>query len=165
METTQLINIPTIFEITSVSDNIDEAAITGFLANAQLRYIETAVGTAMYQDMIAEVISGGTTYNDFNEAYLYPALAYLTVSDYLPFAHYKIQKKGITKSGSDNSTPVEIDELSIILKRTEATANFYLNRMIAYLDDNKDSYPLYRGNTCDTDYKKKNSSSIYLPKR
>ena len=166
METQNLMSIPTIFEITSISDNIDESAIQGFLSNAQLRYIETAVGAAMYQDMLADASTGGSKYLDFNEAYLYPALAFLTISDWLPFSHYKIQKKGVTKSGSDNSSPVEIDELSIILKRTEATANFYLNRMVEYLDDNKTLFPLYRGNTCDsTEYRKKNSSSIFLPKK
>lgn len=165
METINLIPIPTIFEITSISDNIDEASIQGFLTNAQVRYIETACGTAMYEDMLNVVSTGGTSYDSFFQSYLYPALAFLTLSDYLPFAHYKIQKKGITKSGSDNSSPVEIAELSIILKRTEATGTFYLNRMIEYLDDNKELFPLYRGNTTGTLSVKKQASSIRLPKR
>lgn len=161
MENVQLISIKDIYSITSISDNIDDEAITGFLANAQLKYIESAVGSAMYEDMLNVVSTGGTKYQLFFEAYLYPALAFLTISDWLPFGHYKIQKKGITKSGSDSSVPVDMQELTIILKRTEATGNFYLNRMIDYLNDNKELYPLYRGST---ESKKRNSSSIHIPK-
>jgi len=163
METQLIMSIADILNITSISNNIDEALITGFAYNAQLKYTESALGIALYTDLLNVNATGGTKYNELLQGYLYPALAFLTMSDALPFIHSRISSIGVITSNTDTGTAASDTTMANLQKSLEASGNFYLNRMIDYLDDNQSLYPLYRSTNCTTSGKR-STSSIYLPK-
>jgi hypothetical protein len=161
METVNLISEVDLMQITSISDNADVNAIRPFIYNSQMKYIRELVGSAMYDDMLLDKSTGGTKYEFLNQNYTLFVLGYYAWYDYAPFAHYKFQKKGIVKQTSDDSTSVDLEELSLVLKRIESNAVYYYNLMREYLEANKTLYPLYRGSDCDSTYKS-SGSGVFL---
>lgn len=152
METVNLINVEDLKQISSISANADCTAIEPFIHNAQMHYLRELVGDVMYEDMLADMATGGTKYETLNQNYTLFMLGYWSWYDYTPFAHVKFQKKGLVKQTADDSTSADMDEVAMILKRIESMAVYYTNRMKDYLDANTSLYPLYRQDACDNTY-------------
>ena len=159
MNDTTLITIDDIKNVTSISNNIDVELLEPYLYQAQ-DYIREVVGDAMYDAMIAEVAAGtGSTYTSLIENYVMYALGFAAWFDAAPFLHIKTQRKGVVLQASDNSTNATPEEFSIYIGRIEGLMRKNLRKLKEYLDDNKDTYSLYR--TSDQ-INPQSSSSIFL---
>jgi hypothetical protein len=62
----------------------------------------------------------------------------------LPFElSYQFYNKGLVRKSSENTDTPSMQDLIDISSRYRATAEFYTERMIKYLKQNYNSYPLY----------------------
>jgi len=139
-----MLSVDDMKSITSISDNLEETLLNPFIKTAQLLYIEKILGRSLYEDIITSISTGGTIYKTLLEEHIMPCLAYYSLSDAIPFIAMRFEKKGITKSNSDNSENIVNDEMSVLIKRTETSARLYANRLVSYLNENTNMYPLYR---------------------
>ena len=153
-----LTNVERLKEISSISDNIEVEMLQPYLMAAQEIAIYTIVGEDMYEDMLNVVETGGTTYDTLITQYVDYVMAYEAWRMAVPFLAYKATSKGLTKQSSDYSESLTPEEFGIYEKRISNLSSFYQNKMKEYLDNNKNSYPLYDSDMSDT----KKSSNIFL---
>lgn len=108
-----------------------------------------------------------------------PALAFYSIYQGLPFQWAKIQNKGITAQNSENSKPLEYDDIARLQRKTLEDAEAFAHDLIKYLCDCAAKYPAWspapgygcsdRGFTCCDGrqplYGSPNDTGIYIPKR
>lgn len=87
------------------------------------------------------------------EQYIVPCSAWFAFYEASIFIIYRAEAKGLTKKFSENSQALDRQEFANYRQSILDKANFYSNRLTAYLEANQDKYPLYRGKPCGTQQK------------
>ena len=129
---------------------------TVFNLNVDTKDIQQSAGVA--QDMHIQPILGTTFYNELEAAYsaqtltadetalmeyIKPALAYQACQMTLPFLAYSIKNKGPQVQFGDNSSNSDATAFHFLRKEIQNRAEFYTQRLIAYLCDNANLFPSY----------------------
>lgn len=158
-----------------ISRNVDVEKVIPFLTISQPYYIEPILGTALMEELQAQVESGEIT--DENKALLLkiaPALSNWTTYLALRSLAYSITEKSITKEHSDNSDSLSEKELGEYILSTKNLAEMSTELLIKYLCRCSDLYPLWRpeGECNCQKYAETDGSSkpiyksvVYFPKR
>ncbi len=151
-----LISDTIIKERSIVNGNTDPKLIYPDIKAAQDMYILPILGTALFkklQDAIsANNWTGLTNYKDLLDDYIIDTLIYYTMAE-LPMASYQITNKGVMRKEGDNTNIPSMDELISISNRYRNKAEFYAERLRAYLLEKAATlFPEYLnpGNTADT---------------
>jgi hypothetical protein len=141
-----------------------------FNLNVDIKDLEASALVA--QDMHIQPILGTTFYNELQLAYsaqtldanqtdlmsyIKPAVAYQAAQMTLPFLAYNIRNIGPQIQNSDNSTNVEPSTFHFLRKEIQNRAEFYTQRLIAYLCQNATLFPTYQSS--------QNSSTDMVPTR
>lgn len=135
----------TIKERTTVHSNVDDKNILSIIKTCQDMNILPALGTGLYERLQTGIANNNLTaletslLNDF----VTDCLTYFVLSE-LPFElSYQFYNKGLVRKSSDNTDTPSMQDLIDISSRYRATAEFYTERMIKYLKQNFNSFPLY----------------------
>ena len=122
-----------------VNLNVDTELIHPQIIKAQNLNIERALGTNLFNVLMAEVSAG------FN---------------------YKVTNKAVVKKSSDNSEASNLNEVNYLRQDVRDDAEYYTDRLVKFLCANEVTYPEYiNGNINDDDIvpsKKSFFGSIYL---
>jgi hypothetical protein len=145
MRNVLFIGANTIKERTTVHSNVDDKNILSIIKTTQDMMILPALGTGLY-----ERLQTGITNNDLSALeltllndFITDCLTYFVLSE-LPFElSYQFYNKGLIRKSSENTDTPSMQDLIDISSRYRATAEFYTERMIKYLKQNYNSYPLY----------------------
>ena len=136
-------------ETTAITNNVDMEFLLPYLKIAQRKYIETSLGTDLYE-AIQTHITGGTlsgNYETLVNDYISDALCHYAFYEALPYMHYKFMNKAIVTKSSDNGQPISRDELQDIKHDVRDTAEWYLKRMVDYICNDTSLFPEYNTNT------------------
>lgn len=136
-------------ETTAITSNVDVEFLLPYLKIAQRKYIETALGTDLYEALQSK-ISGGTlsgAYQTLVNDYVSDALCHFSFYEALPYMHYKVMNKAVMLKSSDNATPVSREELQDLRYNVLDTAEWFRKRIVDYLAHNNSSFPEYNTNT------------------
>jgi hypothetical protein len=129
---------------------------TVFNLNVDIKDIEQSAGVA--QDMHIQPILGTTFYNELELAYsaqtltpdeitlmeyIKPALAYQAAQMTLPFLNYNIKNKGSVQQFGENASSIDAGTFHFLRKEIQNRAEFYTQRLVAYLCKNANLYPSY----------------------
>lgn len=136
-------------ETTAITSNVDVEFLLPYLKIAQRKYIETALGTDLYE-VLQSKISGGTlsgAYQTLVNDYVSDALCHFAFYEALPYMHYKVMNKAVMLKSSDNATPISRDELQDLRYNVLDTAEWFRKRIVDYLAHNNSSLPEYNTNT------------------
>ena len=132
-----------------LSGNVDPDKIIQFVEVAQDTHIQNYLGGKLYDKMQTLIINntisdaGNTDYKTLLDEYIKPMLIWFTQSDYMPFAAYQVSNGGVFKHRSENSDSITTEELNILVRRAQETAEFYTRRFMDYMDHNSHLYPEY----------------------
>ena len=132
-------------DYTPMGQNIDPLQIYPFVEDAQEIYIQDLLGTPLYMDLTYQLYIG-TTYSTADRALVdlcSKCLAYWTVYMALPHLAIKIRNVGVARPTSENTQPSTMEELKYIREEMKNMAEFWAERIVRYLCDNKVTYPLY----------------------
>jgi len=160
---TLMISVDYLRDNTSVNGNVDNEILEPFILTAQTVHLEQILGTALFNDIVtniqADTVAGGN--KTLLDDYIQPCLIQWSVYEALPFLNYKFTNKSVATKSSDNSDPVELNELQYLRGTVRDIAEYLSQRITDYLKANPDTFPLYLnpGNTCDTI--RPNSSSYF----
>jgi hypothetical protein len=128
-----------------INDNVDANVLQPIIRTAQDKYIQSNIGTSLYNKLISDVSANTLSGNYIllMEEYIIPILVQYSVYEAVPFMNFKFRNKAISKQSSDNSVPADLQELAYIRDNVLATAQFYCERMIQYLRLNSVLFPEY----------------------
>lgn len=141
-------------ENTLIDGNVDAKYIRITIADAQRIHILPILGTALYNEISAQINAGAlTTLNKtLLRDYIQDALKYWVIYEGVDLFTYKVTNKAIVKKDSDNSQPIAESEVIRLMDRNKDKAERFSERITKYLIQNDTSYPLYNqpGNGVDT---------------
>ena len=132
-----------------LSGNVDPDKIIQFVEVAQDTHIQNYLGGKLYHKMQELILdntisdAGNADYKTLLDDYIKPMLIWFTQSDYMPFAAYQVSNGGVFKHRSENSDSITTEELNILVRRAQETAEFYTRRFMDYIDHNSHLYPEY----------------------
>lgn len=131
---------------TAIHGNIDPKLIYPDIKVAQDMYIHPVLGTALYDKLLSDIAGSGPVgdYKILIDKYIVDALIFYTLSELPTTISYQFWNKGVVrKQGTDTELP-SMSELIDLSNKYKNRAEFYANRLSAYLKQNAPSkYPEY----------------------
>lgn len=154
---------------TIINDNVDAQVLQPIIRMAQYKYIQDAIGTNLYNKLLADINANTLTgnYQILVEQYIIPTLAQYCIVESIPYMNFKFRQKSISKQNSDNSTAAELPELYYLRDNATSTAQFYTERMSRYLQANLALFPefaTYIGNDSMFPNTRSYFNGIHIPK-
>jgi len=138
---------------TAINMNVSVQFLLPYVRIAQEKYIETKLGTNLFV-AIQQMIKLGTIGNVGNanyklllDDYIADVLIHYSFYEVLPFLRYKVQNNNVVSKTAENSTPLTRAEAQDLRSEVSNTAQFYTERLVAYLCDNSNLYPEFSTNT------------------
>jgi len=151
----------------AIAGNVSPSLILPHLKDAQRIYIESALGTALYQDLQASIIALTLAGNDLilvND-YIQSTLVHYATLQSLPFLAYKIEGGNIYSKTSENGVALSREQLGDLSDSVKNTAEWYRARLIDYLCYNSELFPKYSESTgadiCPSTVKYTNNMNLY----
>lgn len=145
-----LVELSTVKSEGMILDNVGDEKLRVLLYRAQDLYIEPIMGTTLYKKLLADVAADSLTgiyatiVNEYTLNCLICFVDYLyseTMSD-------KLAQQGSVKYVDPNFTTNGDDQGLDLSQHLRKTAYMYRNRLIGYLEDNKDSITEYKNYVC-----------------
>lgn len=132
----------------AIAGNVEPSLILPHLKDAQRIYIESALGTKLYEHLQAEIIANTLSGNDLDlvNDYIQSVLVHFATLQAIPFLAYRIENGNIYSKSSENGVALSREELGDLKDSVKNTAEWYRARLIDYLCDNEDLYPEYSTN-------------------
>lgn len=129
---------------TAISSNCDVKYILPFLQTNADMWVQPILGTYFYKDILTKY-NAQTLTPDEEELveYIRPVIAWRSGSDAIYSLSRKVTNKGIVRQDGEFSQSVELQEIGYGMKHYTQKAEFYTNRLINYLRNNKDLFPAF----------------------
>lgn len=144
MATVLFIGEEYIRENTVFNLNVDVKDIEQSAYVAQDMHIQPILGTTFYREL--EIAYSAQTLTPDEEVlmeYIKPALAYQAAQMTLPFLAYNVKNKGPVTQFGENASNVDASTFHFLRKEIQNRAEFYTQRLVAYLCQNANLYPSY----------------------
>jgi len=134
---------------TALGGNIDNEFIVPYLKVAQKKYIETKLGTDLFEKLQSDITAGSLAgvYQTLVDDYIQDALVHWGFYECLPFLRVRVANNGIGVKTSENLESLSQQDLHTLREEIRNTAEFYTERLVDYLCNNNSSYPEYSTNT------------------
>lgn len=147
---TYLITLQDLYNNTTIQSNVQSTLLYPFIEKAQTMNVLKLLGTAQYEDILADIDSvglnniTGTTLNLVNQ--LKPMVINWTWYYATPFLTLRFDNKGVNYLNSDNSEPVSETKITNILGKIQQFAEESELMVLKYLRKYYQQYPLWREN-------------------
>jgi len=151
----------------AIAGNVSPTNILPHLKDAQRIYIESALGTALYEDLQASILAGSLAGDDLTlvNDYIQSVLVHYATLQAIPFLAYKIENGNIYSKTSENGVALSREQLGDLSDSVKNTAEWYRARLIDYLCYNSALYPKYSLSTgadiCPSTTKYTNNMNLY----
>ena len=138
---------------TAINLNVDPEILLPYVLQAQRIYIETKLGTTLYEKL-ESLITAGTIGNVGNEAY--KTLVDEYIGDCLPswafhmcipYLRFKTENGNIYSKTSETGTALSTEEAQHLREEVRNNAEYFTERMIKYITNNITLFPEYNTNS------------------
>ncbi len=133
--------------------NVDPSKFMQYIEQAQDIHVQAYLGTDLYEKVMSLIVNdtiddtGNKAYRELLVSYIKPMLIQWSLVQYLPFGAYTIANGGIYKHSAESSDTVAKEEVDYLQEQARTTANYYTDRLVAFLCDKSNDYPEYNTNT------------------
>ena len=151
----------------AIAGNVSPSLLLPHLKDAQRIYIESALGTALYEDLQASILAGSLAGDDLTlvNDYIQSVLVHYATLQAIPFLAYKIENGNIYSKTSEIGVALSREQLGDLSDSVKNTAEWYRARLIDYLCYNSALYPKYSLSTgadiCPSTTKYTNNMNLY----
>lgn len=138
---------------TAINLNVDPEILLPYVLQAQRIYIETKLGTTLYEKL-ESLITAGTIGNVGNEAY--KTLVDEYIGDCLPswafhmcipYLRFKTENGNIYSKTSETGNALSTEEAQHLREEVRNNAEYFTERMIQYITNNITLFPEYNTNS------------------
>jgi hypothetical protein len=143
----KLINYQYLKTETDISQNVPEAELDNPIKRSQ-EMLSMIIG----EDLYAELESQHPNYTGSNVTlmtYVKKFLAWQAYAFWLPKANFKTHASGLRVHEEENSRAASDAEMATLIKDAKMWCQTWKEKMVQYLEDNYESFPLY-DNNCNT---------------
>ena len=158
---TLLISVQTVKDKSPVHKNMDDSLIFPEIKVAQDQNIVNAIGQCL-MDRLQEGIENNDLTADENtliDDYIADALVQFTLAGLPLTSMYQFFTKGVLSRTAENAQLPTLNDMIELSQRYQNRAQWYRERLINYLKDNREVFPLYDdcGGGCGNDIKPEDS--------
>ena len=135
----------TLIENSVISENVSYTQIRPTIVKVQEMHIQPAVGSALYAELVTQVIAGTLSANNTTlmQTYIQPAIIQWMYFELPMVLSFKYMNKGMDRRTSTESNPMSVDEVFKLMDKVKNDAEWYTERITRYLKENHASYPLF----------------------
>lgn len=128
-----------------INDNVEMKQITPLIDKVQDQRILPAIGTGLFEQLKTQIAANTLTALNTTllDDYIAKAVLWWTMYEAPIFFNYRFMNKGVMVKNSDNSRPADMAELNDLRGLFKSDAEFYTEKIILYLVENSNDYPLY----------------------
>lgn len=132
-------------ENSEVDENVDMKLINPTIWYCQKQYIETAIGTALYNDLLSDIVGGSLSGDNLTlvDEYIADALLFWVKHEMQVPLTYKFRNKSVNKNTDPNSQTVSFEEHKYLRDFYKPKAQMFTDRLKKYLCENSALFPLY----------------------
>lgn len=138
---------------TSVNLSVDSAYLLPFILQAQRLYVETKIGTELYEKL-ETLITNGTlgdvgneNYKKLVDEYIGDFLPNMALYHAIPYLRFKIENGNIYSKNSETGTALSTEEAQHLREEVKNTGEYFIQRMIDYIKNNVSLFPEYSTNS------------------
>jgi hypothetical protein len=135
---------------TALNGNVDVNLFIQFVEIAQDIHVQNYLGTKLLERyqlfIIEENLNDFPTYKNLLNDYIKPMLIHWAMFEYIPFASYSFNNKGVSKPSSENSETVSDKSLNTLIDKQRNLAEYYTTRFVDYICANSTLFPEYKTN-------------------
>ena len=138
---------------TSVNLSVDSAYLLPFILQAQRLYVETKIGTELYEKL-ETLITNGTlgdvgneNYKKLVDEYIGDFLPNMALYHAIPYLRFKIENGNIYSKSSETGTALSTEEAQHLREEVKNTGEYFIQRMIDYITNNVSLFPEYSTNS------------------
>jgi len=149
METVLLVSEQRMKQWTALDNNIRIDVLTPSILVAQDSTIQDVLGTSFYNRLKEGVVNNDLNTDEaaFLKDYVGPTLIQYALYYLLPNLKYKMVEKGILNGTSEETGATTLDEMKYLRTQALDMGQFYSNRMVEFLRQNPNMFPLYQNPT------------------
>lgn len=170
MSTVLFISVNDIKLRTGLTANVEEKLVLPEIYTAQDMYILPALGTALYDRLLAGIVANNLNANEQKliDTYITPSLVFFVMAELPMGLSYQFYNKGVVRKSDANATEPSAQELIEVSNKYRARAEFYKERLVRYLkeESGRNVFPEYNnpGSRYDTVIPDRNGyrTTIYL---
>lgn len=149
---TYILSIDDFTNRTDLSPNIATNFLQGYYTSAQEKSLVAVICQETYNELIDQLSQGGEVYLDPEYTALLPFikdyLVWATMEIYYPLSKAKSTPAGMRKHTDTISTEAVGIEIDIYVKNAESNKEFYQDKLVNFLEENKTEYPLWENSRC-----------------
>ncbi len=130
---------------TAIAGNVSADYLLPYIKVAQKIYVETKLGTDLYDKLQSEITAGTLTgdYRTLVDDYIGDMLVQWAFYECIPFLRFKIQNGNIYSKTSETGNALSETEASSLREEVRNTAEYYTERLVTYLCNNSSLFPEY----------------------
>lgn len=137
-----------------INGNVDNKLLDPLILECQQDYILPIIGSGIYNQLITQITASTLTALNITllDDYIVPCLIKYIEYEAPHYLNFKFTNANVGKKNTDESTPVNLEEMEVLMDRIKKKAEVRAERITKYLKTNYTSYPLYLnpGSTHDT---------------
>ena len=137
-----------------INENVDDKIIRPLLIMVQDMYIQPAIGSGLYNELINQIDNSTLTAANTTliTDYIQSSVIWWIMAEAPMSMTYKFRNKGVQTQNSENSNPANIEDLISVADNYKYKAEWYTKRLSNFLYANSTTYPLFlnAGNAYDT---------------
>ena len=135
----------TLLDNSVINENVSFTQIRPTIVKVQEMRIQPIVGSALYSEMVGQVVSGTTTALNTTllEDYIQPAMVQWLYYELPMVLAFKYMNKGMVRRTSEESSQMSMDEITRLTDKVKNDAEWYSERITRYLMEQKVNYPLF----------------------
>ena len=133
--------------------SVDSAYLLPFILQAQRLYVETKIGTELYEKL-ETLISSGTigdvgneNYKKLVDEYIGDFLPNMALFHAIPYLRFKIENGNLYSKTSETGTALTTEEAQHLREEVKNTGEYFMQRMIDYIKNNISLFPEYNQNS------------------
>lgn len=138
---------------TVINDNVDAKVLRSAIQKAQDKFIQPALGSTLFRkikaDVADETIAG--IYKDLLDDHIAPCLTHWAFYEGFYPMQYKVMNKSIAQRDSESATALTQGDLQTFRQSIRDDAQWYTQRMIQFLKENRETFPEYLNYGTDLD--------------
>jgi hypothetical protein len=136
----------TLLDNSVINENVSFTQIRPTIVKVQEMRIQPIVGSALYSEMVTQVVSGTTTATQHHPTWRTtsnpPMVQWLYYELPMVLA-FKYMNKGMVRRTSEESSQMSMDEITRLTDKVKNDAEWYSERITRYLMEQKANYPLF----------------------
>jgi len=127
---------------TPITQNVDAKDVMPFVGPASDMHLQSLLGTFFYNHMLLKYNNQTLNADEF-ELYkkMQPIVAWRAASEAVYGLTYQLKNKGLQTQTGEQSETAEAEQVVMIKRHYDQTAEFYEERVRIYLIKNKDLFP------------------------